>query len=366
MPTLNALRLTLVALFLLILPGAGFSQTTRQDPASSPPISMVLDIVVSARIDDVLSGSELAVSNREAGIPEDTPPTLMVWSADLQDHFGQRVRLTKCLPAPLRTFIEGENANRLLMWDLSRELKPGTTLTLHRQYEITNSCFDPRVTTESLLTPYRPDDPMVAFYTKSEPYTEINDDISSAARKAVGSESNPVEKARLVFRFVRQHMQYEYPPPGGRGATIAMELGKGDCGQYADLFVAMCRSVGVPARFAGGFGLALGGPDDAQTTVGSHAWAEFMLPDGRWLPADPTGAEDTCFGKILDVTHLTAAVGRNIALPGAPEWANAKCCDMDRGRTPFMQAYTEIMTGVRGNISSRKIGVRAVQASRDK
>ena len=354
MRTIDAARGTSILVPLFILGAVSGAQTAPRDPILSSPVSMVLDIVVTARIDDVLSGSELVAANREAGIPDDTSPTLMVWSSDLKTHFGQKVRLSKCVPEPSRTNAESENGNRILMWDLSRELKPGTTLTLHRQYEITNSCFDPRTTTDRRDMPYRSNDPTVAFYTKSEPYVETGDDISSAARHAVGSETDPLEKARLVFRFVRRHMQYAYPPPGGRGASVAMKLGKGDCGQYADLFVAMCRSVGIPARFAGGFGLTLGGPDDRQTTVGSHAWAEFMLPDGRWLPADATNTEDACFGKLLDVTHLTASVGRNIPRPGAPEWANAKCCDMERGRTPFMQAYTEVMTGVRGDISSRK------------
>ena len=359
MRTWDLASLVSVLLILNSLPAGGNAltspATSETDLLLSPPISMVLDIDVTVQIDEVLSGSELAVTNRELRIPEDTSPTLMVWSSDLKDHFGQKAQLTECSPKPTRTVTEPENGNRILMWDLSQELQSGTTITLHRHYEITNACYDPGVTTQTVLAAYRADDPVVAFYTKSEPYVGVTNDITSAARHAIGTETNPVERARLIFRFVQQHMRYVYPPPQGlRGATSALQLGKGDCGQYADLFVAMCRSVGIPARLAAGFGLAPGRPEETQTTVGSHAWAEFMLPDGRWLPADPTRTEERCFARMLDVAHLTASVGRNIPLPGAPAWANARCCDMQHGRTPFMQTYTEIMTGVRGSISARR------------
>jgi len=92
---------------------------------------------------------------------------------------------------------------------------------------------------------------------------------------------------------------------------------RGDCGQYADLFIAMCRSAGVPARFVGGFAI-----DDSKTgrapVVGSHAGRSSLPGDGSWVPVDPTGDEEGYFGRCKVNTHITASVGRNIPLPNVP------------------------------------------------
>lgn len=327
----------------------------ERDEFLSGPLALDMDIVVTAQVDEVLSGAALAQANRSAGMPEDTSPTLKLWSADFQNHFGQqRIELVDCVPPPTRVEVEPENGNRIMLWDLSPSLESSRTLTVRRHYRLTNFNFDPRVTTESVPAKYAPGDPRVAFYTKSEPYLEQTDDITSAARIAVGDATHPFDKARRIFRYVRQHMTYEYPPPGGRGATIALAKGRGDCGQHADLFVAMCRAAGVPARMGAGFMLELGKGDDHGTTAGCHAWAELLLPDGRWVPVDATGDEENYFARKLANTHLTASVGRNIPLPDVPSYARYSNSDVENGRTDFMQTYTEFKSGIRANVSATR------------
>ena len=58
------------------------------------------------------------------------------------------------------------------------------------------------------------------------------------------------------------------------------------------LFSALCRSLGIPARSAGGYQLAPG-------LAGPHFWAEFYLPGYDWIPVDVTIAEsaDWAFNK---------------------------------------------------------------------
>jgi transglutaminase-like putative cysteine protease len=215
---------------------------------------------------------------------------------------------------------------------------------MRRVYRMTLHIFDPPTTSTGPVT-YDPWDPEVLFYTKSEPFHELTPAIRRAALEAIGDAQDPVVQARRIFRWTRRHMEYVYPPPGGRGAIVALREGKGDCGQYADLFIALCRAVGIPARFAGGF--ALGEPTpDAPPAVGSHAWAEFRLPDGRWLPADPTHDEERHFAHLLRIRNLTASVGRNLPLPHAPSWASYRFSDVENGRTEFMQTVTELSSGV--------------------
>ena len=324
---------------------------TSTAPASwlSSPRKIQLEILVQVAIEEVLKGEALARENSRLGLPADLPPQLMFWSSDLRNHLGQQgVELVECNPPPANTVNDAENGNRILNWDLSKDLQSGTTITLHRVYNLTLNAFN-RPIDEKSFGDYDLSAPQVAFYTKSEPFLEQTAEISQAAREAVGGEVNPWAKARLIFRWVRKHMVYKYPPPGGRGATIALREGRGDCGQYADLFIAMCRSAGVPARFVGGFALNETQPGQPPV-VGSHAWAEILLPDGSWVPVDPTGEEEGYFGRCKVNTHITSSVGRNILLPNAPVWATYQFSDVQEARTEFMQTVTELKTGVKASV----------------
>jgi len=321
----------------------------------SSPRKIELEILVQVGIREVLKGEALARENARLGLPADLPPHLLFWSSDLQSHLGQQdVKLQECDPKPLITFMDEENGNRILHWDLSKDLESGTTITLRRVYHLTLHAFNRSIDEKSFVD-YDVSNPLVTFYLKSEPFLEQTGGIAKAAQEAVGSEVNPWARARLVFRWVRKHMVYAYPPPGGRGATIALREGRGDCGQYADLFIALCRSAGVPARFVGGF--ALHDPKTGEPpVVGSHAWAEVLLPDGTWVPVDPTGDEEGFFGCCKVNTHITSSLGRNIPLPHSPSWATYRFSDVENGRTEFMQTLTELKTGVIASVTiERKV-----------
>ena len=54
---------------------------------------------------------------------------------------------------------------------------------------------------------------------------------------------------------------------------------KGDCGIFALSFIALCRLLGVPARWQSGLYCA---PHD----VGCHDWAAFYCEPWGWLPVD--------------------------------------------------------------------------------
>jgi hypothetical protein len=60
--------------------------------------------------------------------------------------------------------------------------------------------------------------------------------------------------------------------------------------EYSDLFIALMRAQGVPARAAFGYGF------DARTTGGediAHQWAEVYLPaQGTWIGVDTTWGEN--------------------------------------------------------------------------
>jgi hypothetical protein len=231
-------------------------------PAAAPPPANLLtnprtfeiEVILTARVTGVLSGEERIEENVRIGAPPDEPPHLMIWSSDLRDHSGQQdVRLAEVEPPPTEIAMDAENGNRLLFWDFSDQLKPDTPATSSGR--LPHSCLR-RGPHRRLPSSSAPPDAEALFFTKSEPFNEITDEIRAAAREAAAGAEDPAEKARRIFDWTRASMTYAYPPPGGRGALVALREKSGDCGQYADLFISLCRAEGIPARFAGGWSIA--------------------------------------------------------------------------------------------------------------
>jgi len=79
---------------------------------------------------------------------------------------------------------------------------------------------------------------------------------------------------------------------GINDALGAFNSQQGECGGYSNLFIALCRAVGVPARpITGIVGIKEGSYYWANGDVYTHMWAEFYLPNYGWVPADPTYAD---------------------------------------------------------------------------
>lgn len=119
--------------------------------------------------------------------------------------------------------------------------------------------------------------------------------ISALARQLTADCSTDEARARTLFQYVRQILQYQYPPEG-RGAETTRRSGRGDCGEYANLLCALCRAVGVPARPVFGWLCA-------PWFSGAHAWAELWLDAYGWIPADANLARESRYwGPLLGVS----------------------------------------------------------------
>ena len=92
--------------------------------------------------------------------------------------------------------------------------------------------------------------------------------------------SKTIEK---VFNWVAGHVRYSGYAGKDRGALYALDHKRGDCTEYADLFVALCRANGIPARPVGGYVCPQSG---VLTARDYHNWGEFYQ-NGTWKMADP-------------------------------------------------------------------------------
>jgi Transglutaminase-like superfamily len=119
-----------------------------------------------------------------------------------------------------------------------------------------------------------------ALYLEASPQVPRHPLIEAAARALGRGLDRPLELARAFYGTLVKDYQYSYPV-ARRGALEMLETRRGDCGQFCRLFVALGRSVGIPARAAYG-ALMLAGKRSP------HAWVEFWIDGAGWVPADPT------------------------------------------------------------------------------
>lgn len=82
-------------------------------------------------------------------------------------------------------------------------------------------------------------------------------------------------------------------------AAEAFREGHGVCQDYAHVFIAAARRMGVPARYVSGH---LARPDTDEREA-AHAWAEAYVPGLGWTGFDPAN------GICPDQTYLRVAVG---------------------------------------------------------
>lgn len=126
--------------------------------------------------------------------------------------------------------------------------------------------------------------------------------IVAQARKIVGTEDNPRQKARRLNDWVYRSMAKAYGASSDRATDVLRTL-KGDCTEHALLLTALARAVGVPARRVNGLVYML----DANGTPGLywHEWAEVFI-DG-WQAMDPTLGQ-----TVADAGHLALGGEGNI------------------------------------------------------
>lgn len=114
-------------------------------------------------------------------------------------------------------------------------------------------------------------------------------------------EMDATDKAAAITKWVNERVAYEVTPRS-IDATQILEVGRGDCSEYALLTVSLLRSAGVPAEVRSG--MAAEGGD-----MVAHAWVAYH--DGeRWFEIDPTwGRMGVTAGHLpLEVTDVLALV----------------------------------------------------------
>ncbi len=124
-----------------------------------------------------------------------------------------------------------------------------------------------------------------ARYLCPEKLVPTNETFRTLAQKATIGKSHDLERAKALYDHVIGRMRYDKSGTGwGKGDAIyACDFRTGNCSDFHAYFIALARSIGIPARFA--IGATIPADKNEGTIEGYHCWAEF-LADGHWVPVD--------------------------------------------------------------------------------
>lgn len=239
-----------------------------------------------------------------------------------------------------------ENNNMIDFFDFSVRLNKRFKLKIDFNFDAYETRLD---VGHNKIKKYDKNSALYKRYTKSEKYLEQTKAIKSLAKRIVGKEKDYYRQARKIFDWILDNISYTYPPEE-RGAIPTLKNKCGDCGEFSLLFIALCRSLGIPARSVVGM-WAL--PKDDY-----HAWAEFYLEGVGWVPVDASIAQEKdkgtknpvdpnyYFGN-LDNERIIFSKGNNILLKNCPKKLSEFEL-MEDCRTLFMQP-TAIYPFIDGN-----------------
>ncbi len=140
-------------------------------------------------------------------------------------------------------------------------------------------------------------DTSITNATLPEPLIQSDDPrIVTQAREIIGTERRAGPVAAMLNRWVYHNLEKKISP-GIPSAVQVLEAKSGDCNEHTALYVALARSVGLPARTAVG---VMYHPRYGRFYF--HAWPEVWL--GQWVAVGPT------WGQFpADASHLRFVIG---------------------------------------------------------
>lgn len=139
--------------------------------------------------------------------------------------------------------------------------------------------------------------------------------------------ANKLANPAQIYNWVVSNLSYDYtrvrPNIERKGAVAALATPANSiCMEFTDLFIALARAAGIPAREINGFAYTDNPKIQPLSLVADvlHSWPEYWDKNrGQWIPVDPTWGATTAgvdyFNK-LDLNHFAFVIhGSNYQKP---------------------------------------------------
>jgi transglutaminase-like putative cysteine protease len=149
----------------------------------------------------------------------------------------------------------------------------------------------------------------LSFWLRDTTLTRVEPELRQYARLVAGGEGGD-RLATLHALMGAIHRDFRFQIGETTAATTALESFRqkaGVCQDLAHVFIACARSLGIPARYAGGYYLRT----DTEQQAAGHAWAEANMDGLGWIGFDPAN------GVCITDRYARVAVGQDY-LDAAP------------------------------------------------
>lgn len=154
------------------------------------------------------------------------------------------------------------------------------------------------------------DDELIIFTEPSENIDSYNQEIINLASSLAAGEDDLFVVVYKLAEWSNRNIQYNLSTltaDVSKPASWVLENRQGVCDELTNLFIALNRALGIPARFVSG--IAYTDSELFPERWGFHGWAEVYFPEYGWVPFDVTYGE---FG-FVDAGHIKLSDGVDIA-----------------------------------------------------
>ena len=144
------------------------------------------------------------------------------------------------------------------------------------------------------LSDTRPEPPGDLFgkYLESNALIPIQlDPVVEVAIELQLRDQPPIVAARRVYDWLIEEFTYDWRAPGAGEGDVrwACDSKTGDCSDYHSMFLALCRTAGIPADHEFGYPIRVRGTSGRIPSY--HCWARFYVDGVGWIPIDASEAD---------------------------------------------------------------------------
>jgi transglutaminase-like putative cysteine protease len=219
---------------------------------------------------------------------------------------------------------ESVHNNSFVSWNLT--LAPGESKTLTQTFSIEKDFIHEEIPAHFTVADYKSEEAK-KYLTPNNYIAGDNEQIKKIAREITKGSTSVKEIANLCNEYVIKTLSYGNPIPGLYESTdiisslssssssdqltkqLSNQVTSYDCGGYDTLLISLLNASGVPARIVSGFWLR---PlcdlplvtCNLPASPDMHAWLAILLPDGKWIPADPSVEQLRRLGRSRKIGAL--------------------------------------------------------------
>ena len=172
---------------------------------------------------------------------------------------------------------------------------------------------------------------LIKDYTQAQKYWKVNaPEIQNLAKELFDPNKTVAQNAQTAYDYITKNLRYnfdiikeDFVERQGALTALTNPTGSWACMEFTDLFIALTRAMGIPARELDGYAFSTAEnitPLSINLKNGDllHAWPEFYDPVYGWTAVDPTWGSTSGIDYFtkLDTSHFVFSVkGLNSEYP---------------------------------------------------